>query len=249
MFEDIPRRHAQFQAQALWTKSIRAYLFNQCGLSPEQQYLEVGCGTGVILKEWEHVSSTVTGIDIDFPSLRYASTHADCPLSAANVLELPFTKSSFDCIFSHFFFLWVKNPLQALEEIKRCLKPGGWILIFAEPDYDGRIDYPEELSIIRQLQIKSLQNIGADPIIGRKMGSYLNQTGFTNISGGIIGSEWHEPQSIDEIQSVDIQNIIYDISIGVDGIDPNNLLQVDQQARHDGSRITFVPTFFYSAQK
>jgi ubiquinone/menaquinone biosynthesis C-methylase UbiE len=247
MFEGLDERHSQFKEQAQWTKSIRAYLIERSQLLPDDKCLEVGCGTGALLAEWEHFINPAVGIDIDIPSLQYASSKVRAALSGADAHTLPFPTNSFDCIFSHYFFLWVKHPQMVLEEIHRCLKSGGSILIFAEPDYGGRIDYPMSLSSIKDMQIKALTNHGADPLIGRKMKQILKDTGFCKISGGILGSEWSEdtPNS-----SIDIQNILFDITnIRDEDIDTSSILEIDKKARADGTRISFVPTFFFSAQK
>ena len=72
----------------------------------------------------------------------------------------------FDITFCHFLLLWVRDPLQALREMKRVTRPGGSILALAEPDYDHRIDKPDELAPLGRWQAESLQRQGADPGLG-----------------------------------------------------------------------------------
>jgi SAM-dependent methyltransferase len=249
MFEIIPERHKQFMAQAEWTCAIRVYLADRINLSPTSLCLEIGCGTGVILKEWEQSHQAAWGIDFDLPSLRFATGQIKSRLSAADAAHLPFPENAFDCIFSHFFFLWVRQPGEVLREIWRCLKPGGHLLIFAEPDYGGRMDYPQELEIIKEIQLAGLRNQGADPMIGRKMKSHLSASGFHAIRGGILGSEWQDEPVIGSPSNTDMENILYDLSSSGLRYDARQLAALDQQARLEGSRITFVPTFYYSAQK
>jgi ubiquinone/menaquinone biosynthesis C-methylase UbiE len=246
MFEGLQQRHIQFLRQAQWTKTIRAYLLDHSHLLPQQKYLEVGCGTGAILADWNEFSTNTTGIDIDFPSLHFAQTHIPNALAASDALALPFPANSFDCIFSHYFFLWVKQPIKGLQEIRRCLKPTGFLFIFAEPDYSGRIDYPCELSIIRELQIEALGKEGADPSIGIKLQEYLKKANFTNITGGILGSEWSAHNTSD---SIDMDNILFDIKKYDNHIQAQTLLEIHNEAIKDGTRISYVPTFFYRAQK
>jgi SAM-dependent methyltransferase len=249
MFDDLQKRHAQFLGQAQWTNSIRSHLINRCGITSEQRCLEVGCGTGVILQEWEQRLGPAYGVDHHLPSLQFAAPLLQSRLAAADALNLPFADNSFECIFSHYFFLWVKSPLQVLMELKRCLKPGGWLLIFAEPDYGGRIDFPGELEIIKSIQLAALTKMGADPSIGRKLKGMLTNSGFHAQYGGILGSEWQETALENLNQSTDIENILYDAPHSGMNINLEQLAEMNQYAVLDGSRMTYVPTFFFCAQK
>ena len=48
------------------------------------------------------------------------------------------------------------NPLQALDEMKRVTRPGGHVLILAEPDYTHRIDFPDELEYLGKFRLNRL---------------------------------------------------------------------------------------------
>jgi len=58
-------------------------------------------------------------------------------LSGGDASRLPFADGFFDLTYCHYLFLWLKHPLQALQEMKRVTRPGGWVATFAEPDYEG----------------------------------------------------------------------------------------------------------------
>jgi SAM-dependent methyltransferase len=65
--------------------------------------------------------------------------------SQADRHTLPF-QPVFDVTFCHFLLLWVSNPEKVVAEMGRVTRPGGSVRL-AEPDYGGRIDYPESLSL------------------------------------------------------------------------------------------------------
>ena len=249
MFDDLSRRQEQFVSQAQWTGSIRRYLTECCRITPDQCCLEVGCGTGVILLDWEQHYHPAFGIDLHYQSLRMAASHVKSPLTAADAIHLPYSDNTFDCIFSHYFFLWAKHPLDVLNEIMRCMKPGGWLLVFAEPDYGGRIDFPPSLEVAKDIQISGLRNQGADPFMGRKMQSLLQKSGFRSISGGILASEWQTPETAPDQDNIDRKNLIHDLSFSDMDIDASQLAAWDQKARQQGTRIAYVPTFYFRAQK
>ena len=64
------------------------------------------------------------------------------------------------------------------------------MLACAEPDYGGRIDYPDELSEIGRLQMMSLARQGANPQVGRKLKAILREAGIREVEVGILGGQW-----------------------------------------------------------
>ena len=90
---------------------------------------------------------------------------------------LPFKGSSFDGAVCHFVLMWLSDPVSAVKEMKRVVKPGGWIAALAEPDYGGWIDYPDEIRIGAMLA-DALRAEGADPALGRKLRSIFEQAGL-----------------------------------------------------------------------
>jgi len=158
--------HERFTQQAIWTKDIRQNILAETEINRSTRILEVGSGTGAILQDIitanrEYVNN-VHGIDINRSFINIANNNLPTvKLTEADALCLPYASSSFNITFSHFFFLWISNPIRALSEMIRVTKPGGSIIAFAEPDYGGRVDYPESLERIGRLQEIGLKNTGA----------------------------------------------------------------------------------------
>jgi ubiquinone/menaquinone biosynthesis C-methylase UbiE len=235
----------RFTLQARWTASVRRFLFQKAALSNAETILEVGCGTGAILADLCAQSpAKVTGIDINLPSLQFATSRTTDPqLVCANGFHLPFAHSSFSTACCHYFLLWVADPLLALLEMKRVTRPGGAILALAEPDYGGRIDYPSPLAEIGGFQTLALCHQSADPLIGRKLSSLFHQSGLRSIEVGVLGGQWAKPPSKEELISEwkilenDLQGMFPQARLA-------DLKNQDQQAWQSGERILFVPTFF-----
>jgi len=234
--------HTRYAQQAKWTRDLRAYLFNQAKLNDASRMLEVGCGTGAILSELpEHIA--LHGLDLNPAALAECKVNAPAvALIRGNALTLPYSDQSFDIVYCHFLLLWVKNPLQALLEMKRVTKAGGNIIAFAEPDYLNRIDAPDELVQLGKWQTEALIKQGANPALGARLAELFFQAGITILETGTIQSVDNEPSPQDwETEWAVIES---DLAGKVSGADIPKMKIIDKQAWANGQRKLHVPTYF-----
>ena len=235
--------HTRFMQQAEWTRDVRRYLFDKTHLDNGKLILDVGCGTGAIIKELPK-NRNVHGLDLDYERLRFAQTNEkNVSFLCADAHHLPYPKNCFSIVLCHFLLLWVKSPERVIKEMKRVGKPGGYILILAEPDYGGRIDYPEILQILGKSQAKSLEEQGADPNTGRKLAQWLYEGGVNNIEIGILGAQWKGKPLLDTWRS-EWQILESDLSDSISEDTLREYEEIDKAAWQDGSRILYVPTFY-----
>jgi hypothetical protein len=127
--------------------------------------------------------------------------------------------------------------------MRRVLRPGGALLVFAEPDYGGRIDYPEELAILGEWQSDSLRRQGADPRAGRQLASWLHAAGFTRVVTGLLGGEWTGEFNQAEFES-EWEILRNDVGRAVQLDRLDELQALDKNARLSGERILYVPTYY-----
>lgn len=237
--------HQRYLQQARWTQEVRRYLYTQLGIHHAHHILETGCGTGAITAGLHaYTVAQVSGIDINLPHLELASQHdPDSQFAGANVGALPFRDNQFDFVLCHFFLLWLNEPGAGLSEMLRVTRPGGVILILAEPDYGGRMDAPVELEEIGRMQAAALSHQGADPRMGRKVAGLLATAGLRDIHAGLLGGQWHRPPSRADWQA-EWEVLSDDLR---EQLSPGQILQLKQQdwdAWQRGARILFVPTFY-----
>ncbi len=159
-----------------------------------------------------------------------------------NVLALPFPERSFDLVYSHFLLLWVRDPLQALREMKHVTKPGGHLIAFAEPDYLQRIDQPEALVPLGRWQTEALRRQGADPGLGARLAELFHEAGIRIIETGTIKSS-AAPASLDDWK-IEWEVIEEDLKGRVPPSDLLRMKAIDQAAREKGERVLYVPTYF-----
>jgi hypothetical protein len=152
-----------------------------------------------------------------------------------------------DICLCHFLLLWVNDPVVVLGEMRRVTRRGGSVLVIAEPDYGGRIDYPPELAQLGMWQTASLRIQGADPLLGRRLAQMFIHTGFQLEEIGIIGGRWISSPSLDEWSS-ELEILRYDLGFlnqtSEMGKTSEELMSKDAEARARGDRILYVPTFF-----
>lgn len=240
--------HARYTQQARWTRDLRAYLFDKAGLSAANRLLDVGCGTGALEPELRSFSpASICGLDIDRERLELAK-RTSAALNGldwvqGDALRLPLASASFDACLCHFTLLWLPDPLQALGEMARVVRPGGDVLVSAEPDYGGRIDYPPELSLLGEQQAAALRRQGADPLIGRRLRALIRAAGLREVETGLMGGQWSGPGDPQEAE-LEWSVLKDDLagSLTVAGLE--KLQALDQQARAGGQRLLFVPTFY-----
>jgi ubiquinone/menaquinone biosynthesis C-methylase UbiE len=102
-------------------------------LRPGLDVLDAGCGVGSIALD---VASTVapgrvTGVDVDAEqvevALRRATERAvpNVVFSTGSVKNLPFPDASFDAVYANAVLQHVHEPVVALREMRRVLRPGG----------------------------------------------------------------------------------------------------------------------------
>lgn len=240
--------HSRFSQQARWTAPLRRYLLDQAHLPPDGRALEVGCGTGAVLSaltgELSPPAPRLYGLDIAPGFLRQAARHAPAArLTLGDALRLPYAAGSFDLVYCHYLLLWLAAPLAALAEMRRVARPGGWVCALAEPDYAGRVDYPEPLAALGQAQRAALRRQGADPELGRKLGGLFSRAGLEQVETGVLGGQQRgAPAPIE--QAGEWAVIESDLAEVLPPAELARLRQIDAAAWQTGQRTLFVPTFY-----
>ena len=237
--------HTRYQLQAGWTATIRKYLYQRASLADARRVLEVGCGSGAILSTLHEQShAQVVGLDINRPILKFATgLDINCDCINGDAMQLPFAARAFDVVLCHYFLLWVRSPLIALQEMVRVCRAGGTILALAEPDHAGRIDHPYELEALGKMQTESLKHQGADPKAGRSLAGWFRQAGLVDIESGLLGGLWMSPPTDNFLES-EWEMLRHDLE---GSMTPSEIIRyhsVDLHAWADGTRVLHIPTFF-----
>ncbi len=91
--------------------------------------LEVGCGWGHNFGHYGP-AALVTAFDVDLPRVKAAAKRKHpITLAQADAHSLPWPSAEFDAVVGTLVFCSIPDPLRALAEIRRVLKPGGQLFL------------------------------------------------------------------------------------------------------------------------
>ncbi|CZT55886.1 Trans-aconitate 2-methyltransferase [Eubacteriaceae bacterium CHKCI005] len=92
---------------------------------PDQNILDVGCGTGVLTNLLAVHGARVVGLDASEDMIAVAKeSYPNVTFVEGNATHLPF-QEEFDTVFSNAVFHWIQHQAELLDGICRALRPGG----------------------------------------------------------------------------------------------------------------------------
>ncbi len=105
-------------------------------MPPCKTAVDLGCGTGELLSHMTSAAAHVIGVDssarmIDQARQRFINTRVNPDLRLGELEHLPLSDNEADCAVISMVLHHMSNPVNAMLEINRILKPGG-ILIIAD---------------------------------------------------------------------------------------------------------------------
>ena len=129
--EAYRRRYARVRPG--WRPSSHVYQdLVAAHLTPTARVLDLGCGRGGVMERLHPQAGFVAGLDPDPNSLREhrAPTLA---LACGWASALPYADSTFDLVCCSWVLEHLSDPAQALAEVARLLRPGGYF-VFLTPN-------------------------------------------------------------------------------------------------------------------
>lgn len=158
-------------------------------LSAGMSLLDVGCGPGSVTLDLARLVSPgqVVGCDSAPEALEAARATAAASedtvtrFVVGDALGLPFDDDSFDVVHAHQVLHHMSDPAQALREMARVARPGGWVAA-READYGAMVWYPDVpgLQEWRELYQVVARANGAEPDAGRRIRAWATAAGLTD---------------------------------------------------------------------
>jgi ubiquinone/menaquinone biosynthesis C-methylase UbiE len=161
-------------------------------LKAGMRVLDCGCGPGSITVGFAELVAPgeVVGVDLAEEQLVRARGLADrrrlgnVHFERGDIYALPFPDSSFDAAFAHNVLEHLRDPLQALKEMRRVLRPGGIVGVL---DDDWGAYLLEPSTPLRRyavdLALRVVELNGGNFLYARHQRRLLREAGFTRTEG------------------------------------------------------------------
>ena len=161
-------------------------------LAPGLELLDVGCGPGSITAEFAAQvapDGRVLGIDNSAEVIdRARSVFGDsgATFQAMDLYDLDIADDSYDIAHAHQVLQHVSDPVAALREMKRVVRPGG-IVAVRDADYAGMHWAPHSpqmdawMSVYRQVAKAN----GAEPDAGRFLVRWAREAGLSDVTATV----------------------------------------------------------------
>lgn len=176
-------------------------------VSPTWEVLDVGTGYGILPMELAaHLPITVHGVDIvpayvdgarhvsqALAARGYFQTGSNLSFEVGDIRRLGCADQSYDFIFVRELLQFLSDPVQAVSEVHRALRPGGYACI-SDTDDQLYITWPAPSDAFARLHaaVASVQAMtGGDRHTGRKLSSFMRQAGFDIVSTVVLPEAQH----------------------------------------------------------
>lgn len=178
-----------------------AYLLPR--LTSGQRLLDVGCGPGTITLDLASrvAPGEVVGIDSSEDVVAEARRAAEdagsgVRFEVGDIYGLDFEDDAFDVVHAHQVLQHLTDPVAALRELRRVLRPGG-VLAVRDSDYGAFTWAPASPSLDRWLELYHdvTRRNGADADAGRSLLAWVRAAGFTEIVAGSSTWTFADPES------------------------------------------------------
>jgi len=187
--------YQRLERQAVLWQPLALRMLKETGLKPGMKCLDVGCGTGNVMRLMGGIAGkegSVTGIDMDErigkEALGIMRAQGDCNYYfTAGDITRPgvFDAAAYDVVYTRFVLVHQTDPVSVVHNLYAAVKPGGTLLV---QDYDFMsIRSNDKTAAItnemRSMLIEVFTRTGKDPEAGMHLSNYFEDAGIGSPDG------------------------------------------------------------------
>ncbi len=168
-------------------RRLRRRFLRFVGIARGERVLEVGCGSGVVLRDLAAIvgpRGTVTGVDpsrhMIAAARRLCREQRTIAVRVADGIRLPFAANRFDAVLAVTVVLHVADPLALTREMARVTRPGGRVALQDQDFGTIVLTHPD-----RNLTDRIVRGVAArvyeEPHSGRRLPGLLRAAGLEGV--------------------------------------------------------------------
>ncbi|MFI5710468.1 methyltransferase domain-containing protein [Kribbella sp. NPDC051620] len=208
VFENEAPTHIAYLDRVAASASGRAYkdtMLAALDLQPGHTVVDLGCGPGTDLGALAQAvgpTGTVVGVDLDEEMVGRARERTaevgQVEVRLGDLQELEFEDGSVDRARTDRVLQHVADPVRALEEARRVLRPGGR-LVMGEPDWDSLAIDSVDAEVSRAYTRHVAEKVVRNGVIGRQLARLAVAAGFGVPTVLPVTSVFRELREADQI--------------------------------------------------
>jgi len=155
-----------------------------------ERVLEVGCGTGVVVRDLAGLvgrRGEVVGVDASRRLLdraralsRETARHTRIAWRVADAASLPFAANRFDAALAVTVILHVADPLRVVREMARVTRPGGRVAVQDQDFGVVAVTHPER-ELTERIMRGVAERVYEEPHSGRRLPGLLRAAGLVDV--------------------------------------------------------------------
>ena len=190
---------AAMDTTAKWeaTRRLRAWERNELGLHSGQRLLDVGCGLGeaaLALADDLGDDGEVVGVDISAEMVRVAQSKAGAApcrvrFTIGDASSLAEPDGSFDVVRSERTLQWLADPIAAVAEMARVVRPGGRVSLIDTDWSTFAIDVGDD-DLAAMVRNAMRTERGRPSNIGRRLHELVRDAGLVSVARAEATHTW-----------------------------------------------------------
>ena len=199
---ELAARNLELRGRSPDEIAARAAYLDLLGIGPGEHVLEVGCGSGVVLRDVARrvaPGGMAVGLDPSPALLTVARELADehgladgVELREGDVRALPFGDAEFDAVLAVTTLVHVRDPERAISEMARVTRPGGRVAVFDRDNDSYIISHPDR-ALTRRIVAAGSDHSAVNSWIGRQAPRLLAEAGLRDVRVRAFASIEQDP--------------------------------------------------------